>query len=82
MNKLKMLALTALGAATVGIGALAAAPSASAMRARTVDCGALAIKAKAYGDTATILLAQGSSGWAAYYAGLATAYYNMLSEYG
>jgi hypothetical protein len=30
MNKLKMLVLTALAAATVGIGALAAAPSASA----------------------------------------------------
>lgn len=30
MNKLKMLALAALVAATVGIGALAAAPSASA----------------------------------------------------
>jgi len=31
MNKLKMLALAALAAATVGIGALAAAPSASAL---------------------------------------------------
>jgi hypothetical protein len=30
MNKLKMFALTALAAATVGTGALAAAPSASA----------------------------------------------------
>jgi hypothetical protein len=30
MNKLKMLALTAMAAATVGTGALAAAPSASA----------------------------------------------------
>jgi hypothetical protein len=31
MNKLKMLVLTGLAAATVGTGALAAAPSASAM---------------------------------------------------
>ena len=81
MNKLKMLALTAMAAATIGTGALAAAPSASAMPAQTIDCGALKIKAKAYGDTATILLATGSSSWAAYYAGLATAYYNMLADY-
>jgi hypothetical protein len=38
MNKLKMLVLTALAAATVGTGALAAAPSASAQRP---GCGAL-----------------------------------------
>jgi hypothetical protein len=55
MNKLKMLALTALAAATIGTGALAAAPSASAMPAQTVDCGALKIKYRAHFHTARIL---------------------------
>lgn len=81
MNKLKMLVLTAVAAATIGTGALVAAPSASAMPAQTVDCGALKIKAKAYGDTATILYYTGNYATSAYYAGLATAYYEMLAAY-
>ncbi len=40
MNKLKMLVLTGLAAATVGMGALAAAPSAFALPSReAVHCG-------------------------------------------
>jgi hypothetical protein len=44
MNKLKMLVLTALAAATVGTGALAAAPSASAMPLSESYCKSLVAK--------------------------------------
>jgi hypothetical protein len=40
MNKVKMLVLTAMAAATVGTGALAAAPSASAAPIWTIPTGA------------------------------------------
>jgi len=46
MNKLKMLVLAALVAATVAIGALAAAPSASAQQsARTAFCAEISRRA-------------------------------------
>jgi hypothetical protein len=80
MNKLKMLALTAPAAATIGTGALAAAPSASAMPAQTVDCGALKIKYRAYFDTARILYMINNPEYD-YYFGLAQAYWEMLEEY-
>jgi hypothetical protein len=41
MNKLKMLVVAALAAATVGVGALAAAPSASAMPFHDAICADL-----------------------------------------
>jgi hypothetical protein len=49
MNRLKLLALTALTAATVGVGALAAAPSASAM---PLDCDEYALRSAMYGSLA------------------------------
>jgi hypothetical protein len=52
MNKLKAFAVTALAAATVGVGALAAAPSASAIR----NCTCYEDKSIAYDNTATILV--------------------------
>jgi hypothetical protein len=82
MNKLKMLALTALAAATIGTGALATAPSASAMPATPViNCEDVAFKATLYSATAEALYAAGALVRAAYYAGLATAYYNIHTRY-
>jgi hypothetical protein len=79
MNKLKMLVLTALAAATVGTGALAAAPSASA--ARAVDCEALFNKFKVAHDLATIYGYYGDHVLYNYYTGLATAYADSYSQY-
>jgi hypothetical protein len=57
MNKLKMLLLTALVAATVGTGALAAAPSASAKP--TDNCAKIREKAIIYQDVYDLLNATG-----------------------
>jgi hypothetical protein len=74
MNKLKAFAVTALTAATVGVGALAAAPSASAAR----DCTYYSGKAIAYGDTATILYYLGNYSLGDKYVGKSEAYSEMF----
>jgi hypothetical protein len=56
MNKLKGFAVTALAAATVGVGALASASSASAMS----NCDYYENKSIAYDNTATILFYLGN----------------------
>ena len=59
MNKLKMLVLAAVVAATVAIGALAAAPSASAQQsARTAFCAEISRRADFYIERAV-----NSRGW-------------------
>ena len=73
MNKLKALAVTALAAATVGVGALAAAPSASAMR----NCTYYENKSIAYDDTATILFSLGDYSLGNKYRGMSAAYMEM-----
>jgi hypothetical protein len=60
MNKLKMLVLTALAAVTVGTGALAAAPSASAMPINT--CAKLYQKYEMYSNVLELLEAAGYGG--------------------
>jgi hypothetical protein len=70
MNKLKMTVLTAL-AATVGVGALASAPSASAMPARDAICADLASEAEYYGYRAEEAQEWGWTWLAAYYNRLA-----------
>jgi hypothetical protein len=81
MNKLKVLVLTALAAATVGTGALAAAPSASALPARTIDCNDVSFKADFYHLMSNAAAAVGDHVWATYYAGLSTAYSNIFVQY-
>jgi hypothetical protein len=56
MNKLKMLVLTALAAATVGTGALAAAPSASAS---TDNCSKIRQQAIIYQNVYDLLKTTG-----------------------
>lgn len=73
MNKLKALAVTALAAATVGVGALAAAPSASAMR----NCTYYEDKSIAYDNTAIILFYLGNYTLGNKYAGMSAAYMEM-----
>jgi hypothetical protein len=71
MNKLKMLVLTAMAAATVGTGALAAAPSASAQRFDEARCKDAWIRWRAYTDVAIIFRYQGDHLWAAWYTQMA-----------
>ena len=73
MNRLKTLAVTALAAATVGVGALAAAPSATAMP----NCSYYEDKALAYDDTATILFYLGNYTLGNWYRGKSAAYFEM-----
>jgi hypothetical protein len=74
MNKLKMLALAALVAATVGIGALAAAPSASALPPSV--CRAISQQADIY-----IRLAEESRDWVGLGAVLHRYYASKADEY-
>ena len=70
MNKLKMLVLAALAAATVAVGALAAAPSASAMS----NCDYYENKSIAYDNTATILFYLGNYDLGNRYRAMSAAY--------
>jgi hypothetical protein len=55
MGRLKMLVLAALTAATVGVGALAAAPSASAAQnERTAFCAEISRRIDYYNDRAEV----------------------------
>ena len=74
MNKLKLLVLTALAAATVGTGALAAAPSASAMTFHGFLCDEMAKRASAYGDKADYWMSRGDP------LGIGTYYQNLASD--
>ena len=77
MNKLKMLVGTALAAATVGTGALAAAPSASAMPIQSDYCKSLLAKVHAYEDLANIFESYGDYYWANYYASITESYLKL-----
>jgi hypothetical protein len=76
MNKLKMLVLTALVAATVGFGALASAPSASAM---PVDCDALVMRALMYQSLAYAAEGMGNLDAAMSYFNRSTLYFRMAT---
>jgi hypothetical protein len=77
MRKLRTFAVAALAAGTVSIGALTIAPTASAMPA---ECQKLSIKARAYGDTGTVLYSLGNYVLSAYYFGLSVAYHEMATD--
>jgi hypothetical protein len=63
MNKLKMIAITALAAATVGVGSLVAAPSASAMP----RCQEYEARALMYESLEAVAEGQGDYALATYY---------------
>jgi hypothetical protein len=69
-----MLMLAVLAAATLGAGTLTAAPSASAMPKRPLDCGSLRIKMNAALDLWTLYAYIGDQSHADYYHGLYRAY--------
>jgi hypothetical protein len=75
MGRLKIFAMTAIAAATIGVGGLMAAPSASAMP----DCQALADKGQAYYDTANALYWNGNYSLAMFYWGKSEAYFEMAT---
>jgi hypothetical protein len=79
MNKLRMLVLAALAAATVAVGALAAAPSASAQRNQSV-CDGLKMKAKVAGDLYIVWQYVGNFQLAKYYLGRSAAYYDAAAD--
>jgi hypothetical protein len=74
MNKLRMLVLTALVAATVGVGALASAPPASAM---PMDCDAYALRSAMYGSLAITAAAAHDYARADYYEYWAEFYFGL-----
>jgi hypothetical protein len=86
MFKLKMLVPTALAVAMVGVGALAAAPSASAAKTRhEVLCESIFNVVSHYGDNAEVLRASGLRGnmWLAdWYDRQATNLYNSAKLMG
>jgi hypothetical protein len=78
MNKLKMLALTAMAAATIGTGALATAPAASAQPSN--DCRYYLDRYRYYMNEAGWAVAHGSWGYAKY-ASENAQYYGMLAGF-
>jgi len=82
MNKLTMFVLAALAAATVAVGGLAAAPSASAAKPRP-NCKALAFKMDLYHLMREQFEAVGDLYHAHYYAGMfnasADAYFDFCA---
>jgi hypothetical protein len=79
MNKLKMLALTALAAATIGTGALASAPSASAMPNDGL-CGTLERKGNVAFDLGILWRYVGDLDRASASFGLAAAYFEAAND--
>ena len=77
MNKFKMLVLTALAAATVGTGALAAAPSASAMPISSDYCKSVLARWHAYRDLAIIFYSYGDNYWGRYFTMVANQYQDL-----
>ena len=69
MTKLKLLAATAIAATTMGLGTLAAAPTASAM---PMTCGQAIRVALAYIDVGNRLMAVGDYAGAGYWFGRAS----------
>jgi hypothetical protein len=65
MNKLKMLVLTALAAVTVGTGALAATPSASAAPMQSDYCKSLLAHRRAAMDLSILFYHYGDNYWGA-----------------
>jgi hypothetical protein len=77
MNKLKMLVLTAMAAATVGTGALAAAPSASALPFGDSYCKTLLSMQREAMNDANQSYAVGNFRMGVYYTSLAQQYQTL-----
>jgi hypothetical protein len=76
MGRLKIFAMTAIAAATIGVGGLYAAPSASAMP----NCDALFFRGDMYYNLGNVAAATGNVYQASWYWGMAQAYFDMAKE--
>jgi hypothetical protein len=79
MNKLKMLVVAALAAATVGTGALAAAPSASALPISSNYCKTLLAKQREAMDDANESFSHGDIRGGYYYTSVARQYQDLYN---